>query len=56
MKTGDKLRVIENEELNQTTIPTDAICVFIKSFDNYACVSYEGREALINKVFLIPTD
>ena len=56
MKAGDKLKVIDNGIIVQTTLPVDSICTYIKSFDNYACVSFGDREVLINKVLLVLTE
>ena len=56
MKAGDKLKVIDNEEIKQTTLPIGAVCIFVKSFDIYACVSYQSKEVLMNKVLLVPAD
>ena len=53
MKAGDKVRVIDNGKIIQTTLDPGSICEYIKSFDNYACVSFEGREMLINKELLV---
>lgn len=56
MKAGDKLKVIDNGVIIQTTLPVDSVCVYIKSFDNYACVSCGDREVLINKELLVSAD
>ena len=56
MKKGDKLKVIDNEKIIQTTLEVGVICEFVKSFDNYACVFFDGREMLINKELLIEVE
>jgi len=53
MKSGDKVEVIDNGMIVQTTLPVGAVCVYIKSFDIYACVSFQDREVLINKELLV---
>ena len=54
MKAGDKLKVIDNEKITQTYMALGSICEYVKSFDNYACVLFNGREYLMNKELLIP--
>jgi len=54
MKAGDKLKVIDSEKVTQTYIATGSICEYMKSFDNYACVLFDGREYLMNKKLLVP--
>jgi len=54
MKAGDKFRVIDNEKVTQTYMASGSICEYIKSFDNYACVLFNGREYLMNKKLLVP--
>ena len=54
MKRGDKCTVIDRSEIIQSYIPVGSVCEFIKSFDNYACVRFEGREYLMNKKLLVP--
>ena len=56
MKNGDKVTVIDNGLIVQTTLPVGAACIYIKSFDIYACVSFQDREVLINKELLISVD
>jgi hypothetical protein len=53
MKSNASVKVIDNGLIVQTTLPVGAVCVYIKSFDIYACVSYQGREVLINKELLV---
>ena len=54
MKAGDKLKVIDSEKATQTYIAAGSICEYVKSFDNYACVLFDGREYLMNKHLLVP--
>lgn len=56
MKSNASVKVIDNGLIVQTTLPVGAVCVYIKSFDIYACVSFQGREVLINKELLTPVD
>jgi hypothetical protein len=56
MKTGDKLTVIDNDQDTQTYIEPGSVCEFIKSYDIYACVLFDGREVLVNKSLLIPAE
>ena len=56
MNSGDKVEVIDNGLIVQTALPIGAACIYIKSFDIYACVSFLGREVLINKELLISVD
>lgn len=53
MKSGDRVKVIDNGLIVQTTLPAGAVCLYIKSFDIYACVSFQTREVLINKELLV---
>ena len=53
MKLGEKLILRRNGDISQSYMPWGAICEFVKSFDQYICVSYEEREFLINKDLLI---
>ena len=53
MKLGDKLKVVRSEGISQCYIPYGHECEFIKAFDAYYCVRYEGEEMLINKHLLV---
>ena len=54
MKSGTKLKVVEKETSTQSYLPVGTICEFVRSFENYMCVRFEGREMLINKSLLVP--
>ena len=54
MRPGDKLKVIEVEGLSQSYIEPGEICEYIKTFENYYCVDYKGRQVLLNKLALSP--
>tara|TARA_Y100000034_G_C6819047_1_gene368698 strand:- start:52 stop:270 length:219 start_codon:yes stop_codon:yes gene_type:complete len=54
MKAGDKLKVIDDEKITQTYINSGSTCEYVKSFDNYACVLFNGCEYLVNKKLLVP--
>ena len=56
MKTGDKLKVLGSDQIKQAYVKPGSICEFIKNFDVYACVLFEGREFLINKALLTPAN
>ena len=56
MKAGDKLKVIGDEKISQTYISTGSICEYLRGFDNYACVLFNGREYLMNKKLLVPVE
>ena len=49
MKVGDKIRVMKSGDLTQSYVPWGAVCEYVKTFDMYACVAYEGKEYLINR-------
>ena len=49
MKKGNKLTVIQCEGMTQSYIPVGNECVYIKTYDAYACVFYDGKEMLVNK-------
>ena len=53
MKLGEKLVLRRNGDISQSYMPWGAICEFVKSFDQYICVSYDEREFLINKDLLV---
>mgnify|MGYP003152499181 CR=1 FL=1 len=55
MKKGDKLKIID-DGVRQTTIPVGEICTYIKAFENYVCVFFDGREMLVNKNIVKPVD
>ena len=56
MKVGDKFKVIDHDKITQTYMRSGSICEFVKSFDSYACVRFEGREYLMNKQLLVSTE
>ena len=56
MKVGTKLKVIEKKPFTQSYLPVGTICEFVRSFENYTCVRFEGREMLINKHLLAPAE
>lgn len=52
MKVGTKLVVMRNGEISQCYIPWGHICEYVRSYDQYICVLYAGKEMLINKNLL----
>ena len=49
MKVGDKIRVMKSGDLTQSYVPWGAVCEYVKTFDMYACIAYQGKEYLITR-------
>ncbi len=52
MKKGTKLVVTRSGDISQCYIPWGDICEYVKTYDQYICVLYNGKEMLINKRLL----
>jgi hypothetical protein len=53
VKVGDKLVVTRKGNISQCYIPWGAVCEYIKLYETWVCVAYDGKEMLINKELLV---
>ncbi len=53
VKPGDKLKVVDAPGMSQTYMKEGSICEYIKTYENYYCVLFEGCEYLMNKNMLV---
>ena len=52
MEKGDILRVVRCEGETQCYIPWGHTCECVKTFPDYVCVRYKGREVLMSRKVL----